>query len=83
MPVEWSGVAFYDVIVGGWWDGVRRQVIMLPLLRVLGKLASKCDATEDRDRLVASGVPRLVVRLMGWARAHDDTAVMMQVGTVV
>jgi hypothetical protein len=56
---------------------------MLPLLRVLGKLASKCDAAEDRDRLVASGVPRLVVRLMGWARAHDDTAVMMQVGTVV
>jgi hypothetical protein len=29
--------------------------------------------------MVFSGVPRLVVRLLGWARDHNDEAVMLQV----
>ena len=50
--------------------------------QVLGKLAAKCHTHDDRERMVGSGVPRLVVRLMGWARDHADEAVMLQVCSV-
>jgi hypothetical protein len=49
------------------------------LTQVLGKLASNCRTHDDRERMVFSGVPRLVVRLLGWARDHNDEAVMLQV----
>ena len=55
-------------------------VLSLHMCQVLGKLASNCRTHEDRERMVVSGVPRLVVRLMGWARDHGDEAVMLQVG---
>ncbi len=59
------------------------EALLLPLLQVLGKVAQAAQGPEGQQRLVASGVPRLVVRLMGWARVHKDDSVMMQVRVTV
>lgn len=57
------------------------QVLLLPFLRALRRLASSDDETTSdavSNRLVGVGAPRLVVCLMSWAESTNDEAVMLQ-----
>ena len=55
------------------------QVLLLPYLRALHRLSlAKSSGDDNIARLIASGAPRLVVRLMSWADSTNDEAVMLQ-----